>query len=284
MQEKVRGVAIVRAVRSAADIVIRSCASFVRDDCLNLAANISFYALLALIPIGMMMVSIAGYFLGGSESAFQKIVVMAGRIIPFGQELFEANLQSVLDQRSSLGIVGVLFLVFIATLLVGAVERALDIVFKSEKRRHFLHSHLLGIAIIFLVTLLFALPTMAQILEVLFERYGFQFPLSELMIGKIFFLVMSFSAYLLITVIIPNKKVYLRYASVGGIVFAIGTAVTKFLFRWYMSVAMQRYNVIYGSLTAVVLLVIWIYYFSVVSLFTAELVNELQKKMLFHRK
>jgi len=273
-----------KKIRSFVGAWLASFTSFSRDDGFNLAAIISFYALLALIPLGMMMVSIAGFFLGGSEDAFRKIVAIAGNIIPFGRELFEANLQSVLDQRSSLGIIGVLFLVFIATILVSAVEHALDVVFKSEKRRHFLHSRLLGIAVICLVTLLFALPTMAEILEGLFKRYGFDFPLSSLMAGKFFFLAVSFTTYLLITVIIPNKKVYIRYATVGGIVFSLGTAAAKFLFRWYMSVALQRYNIIYGSLTAVVLLVIWIYYFSVVSLFTAELTNELQKRMLFHRR
>lgn len=258
--------------------------SFFKDDCLNLAANISFCALLAIIPVAMMIVSIAGYFLGGSEEAVNKIVAMSSNILPVGKELFAANLQSIMDQRSSLGIIGVVFLVFISTILTGSIEHSFDTVFKAVKRRNFFHSRLLGVALIFWITLLFSLPTMAQILEGLLEGYGFNFPLSEFMIGKAFFFVVAFFAYIMTVVIIPNHKVYFRYAAVGGIFFAVGLGVAKFIFRWYMFFAMQRYNIIYGSLTAVVLLIVWIYYLAVVALLSAELVSALQEKMPFHRK
>ena len=258
--------------------------SFFEDDCLNLAANISFCALLSIIPIGMVMVSIAGYFLGGSEDAFQQIVALATEALPVGRQEFTENLQSILDQRSSLGIVGVFVLIFISTILVASIERALDVIFGTEKRRNFFHSRLLGIALIFGVTLLFSLPIMAQILEASLKRFGFDFPLSELMSGKTFSFIVAFLAYLITVVIIPNRKVFLRYALFGGIFFAAGIAAAKFIFRWYMVFALQRYNIIYGSLTAVVLLVVWIYYLTVLMLLSAELVAAMQSKKLFHRR
>lgn len=257
--------------------------SFFRDDCVNLAANISFCALLAIIPVAMIMVSVAGYFLGGSQDAVMKIIDMSANILPVGRDLFAGNLQSIMDQRGSLGIIGVVFLVFIATILTGSIERSLDIVFKAVKRRNFFHSRLLGIAIIFWVTLLFSLPTMTQILEGLLERYGFGFPLSDLMTGKVFFFFVAFLAYIMTVVVVPNHKVYFRYAMAGGIFFAVGLGVAKFIFRWYMFFAMGRYNIIYGSLTAVVLLIVWIYYLAVVILLSAELVTAMQERMLFHK-
>ena len=258
--------------------------SFFGDDCLNLSANISFCALLAIIPVGMMMISIAGFFLGGSHEAFQRIVELATNVFPIGREQFIANLQSIQEQRSSLGIVGIVFLIFIATILVSSMERALDAVFKTEKRRNFFHSRLLGVALIFWITLLFSLPTMTQILEGLLHRYGFYFPLSSIMSDRTFFFVIAFFACLMTIVIIPNQKVYIRYAAIGSLIFSAGIGVAKLIFRWYMLFAFQRYNVIYGSLTAVVLMVLWIYYLSLVFLFSAELVSELQMRKIFHRK
>jgi membrane protein len=258
--------------------------SFFRDDCLNLAANISFCALLALIPIAMMMVSIAGYFLGGSQDALGRIVEVAVGILPMGRETFVANLESILDQRGSLGIVGIGFLVFIATILVASIERALDIVFKTTRRRHFLHSRLLGVALIFWVTLLFSLPSMAQILEGLFARFGFNFPLAAFMTAKVFFILVAFLAYIMTVVIVPNRRVHIRYALLGGLVFAVGLGLAKFLFRAYMLFALSRYNIIYGSLTAAVLLVVWIYYLALVLLIAAEFVAGLEERRPFHRK
>ncbi len=258
--------------------------SFWKDDCLAMAEGISFCALLAIIPVSMVMVSIAGYFLGGSAEAFSAIVGIATDALPVGREEFVSNFQSILDQRSSFTLFGALFLVFIATILLSSIERSLDVVFKSEKRRNFFHSRLLGIAVLFWVTLLFSLPSMSQILEGLFNRYGFYFPLSWLMTGKVYFALVSFLAYTATVIFVPNQKVYFRYAAVGGLFFAVGIVVARVIFKWYMLLAISRYNVIYGSLAAVIIMVVWIYYLSVVFLLSAEIVSSVQSVMPFHRK
>ena len=66
-------------------IVLSIFRSFIRHDCLNLAENIAFGALLAIIPIGMMMVSIAGYFLGGSADAFDQVLRQVAQHRPVPQ-------------------------------------------------------------------------------------------------------------------------------------------------------------------------------------------------------
>lgn len=257
--------------------------SFFKDDCLDMAEAIAFCSLLAIIPVCMMMVSIAGYFLGGSEEALGNIIEIAIDVLPVGREQFVSNLQSILDQRSSLSIFSIIFLIFIATLLVASIERSLDVIFKTVSRRNFFHSRLLGIALIFWVTLLFSLPTMVQILEGLLKRYGFNFPLSWFMTGKAYFMLIAFLAYIVTIVVIPNRKVYIRYAAVGGVFFAAGIGLARLFFQWYMIFAFHRYNIIYGSLTAVVLMIVWIYYLAVVLLFSAEFVAVLQSQMSFHR-
>lgn len=257
--------------------------SFFRDDCLNMAENLSFCALLAIIPIGMIMVSIAGYFLGGASEAVNGIINFVSDAMPIGRDQFVANLQAVMDQRSSLSIFGVLFLIFIAMILMASVERSFNVIFKSAGKRNFFHSRLLGIAVIFWVTLIFSLPTMSQILEGLFNRYGFDFPLSWLMSGKIYFLLVAFLAYVMTVVVIPNQKVYFRYAAVGAVFFALGINAARVIFQSYMIFAFNRYNIIYGSLTAVVTMIVWIYYLSVVTLLSAELVAVLQSGRAFHR-
>jgi membrane protein len=271
-------------VKSSLAFIGRIIRNFFRDDCFNYAANISFYAVLAVIPIAMLMISIAGYFLGSSQEALQRIVEVATDVLPVGKDLFLANLQAIQNQKASLGIVGIVFLFFISTILVASVERALDAVFDTPSRRNFFHSRLLGVAIIFWITLLFSLPTMVNILQGLLFRYGFHFPLSELTTGRIYYFLLSFLAYLMLVVVVPNRKVFIRYALIGGVFFSVGISAAKFLFTAYMAFAVQRYNLIYGSLTAVVLFLIWIYYLSVIMLLSAEIVSEFQDRRLFHRR
>ncbi len=258
--------------------------SFLKNDALNFAASISFCALLSIIPLGMLMVSAAGYVLGSFDEVFNQLVTGIGDLIPWGKEIILANLKSMMDKRSHLGIFGVAFLIFIATLLVSSIESAFDKIFRTEKSRNFLHSRLLGVGMIFLVSLLLFLPTMAGLIQVLLQRFGIFVPLAEVMTGKAYFMLVLFIGYMMVVVIIPNRKVYMRYAVVGGVIFAVGIAVAKYVFQWYLGFALTRYNVIYGSLTAVILTIVWIYYMSVVLLFSAQIVSEIQHRRLFQKK
>jgi len=250
--------------------------SFFNDDCFGMSANIAFCAILAIVPLTMIMVSIAGYFLGSSNDIFQAIVNGFGQALPVGKDEFVANLKTVMDQRSSLGIVGIVFLVFIATILLSSIEHAFDVIFRSVKKRNFFHSRLVGIALIFGITLLFFIPTMVRVLDGLLNRYGFTFPLGELLTTDVFFFIGAFLVFVLGSVVIPNDKVLARYAAIGGIFFALGIGLAKVIFRWYMEIAISRYNLIYGSFTAAVLYVIWTYYLAVVLLLSAEVVAQIQ--------
>ncbi len=258
--------------------------SFFKNDCHTMAENIAFCSLLAMIPMGMIIVSLLGYFIGGSEDAFRGVVEIVTDVLPFGREQFVNNLQLLLKQRSSFSLYGIIFLVFVSTLVLASIERALNVVFNAEKRRIFIHSRLMGVVIIVGITLLFSLPTAARIFEGIFAQAGFHLPLSWLMTGKSYFILVSFLAYVITVVAVPNQRVYVRYAAVGGILFSLGLAAARFAFRWYLVTAIERYNLIYGSLTAVVLMIMWIYYLSIVFLFSAELVAGLQFKGVFHRR
>lgn len=257
-------------------VIGRIIKSFFEDDCFSLSANIAFCTLLAIVPLTMIMVSIAGYFLGSSGDVFQQIANNIIGVLPVGRDEFIANMRSLMEQKSSLGIVGVIFLVFIATILVGSIERAFDTIFRSVKRRNFFHSRLIGIGLIFWITLLFFIPTMIRVLEGLLYRYGFDFPLSEFLTTDVFSFFVAFLAFLIGTVVIPNQKVYVRYAAIGGIVFAAGVGVAKLIFRWYMGIAITRYNLIYGSFTAAILFIVWTYYLANVLLLSAEVVAQIQ--------
>ena len=50
---------------------------FYADDCPTLAAAISFYALLSLIPVMFLIVAILGYVLGSSQETFNAVLASA---------------------------------------------------------------------------------------------------------------------------------------------------------------------------------------------------------------
>ena len=88
--------------------------------------------------------------------------------------------------------------------------------------------------------------------------------------------LVSFLAFVMVCVVIPNQKVYIRYAAVGGLVFSLGIGLARFVFKSYTSFALAKYNLIYGSFTAAILFIMWIYYMALILLLAAEIAASLQ--------
>jgi CRP-like cAMP-binding protein len=78
---------------------------------------------------------------------------------------------------------------------------------------------------------------------------------------------------------IPTGKVALKSAFVGSIVFSTLMELAKYFFTWYVA-NYTRYNVIFGSLETVVILVIWVFYVALIFLFCAELISSYQRRDL----
>jgi len=70
---------------------------------------------------------------------------------------------------------------------------------------------------------------------------------------------------------VPNTGVRLSEAIIAALAASIGMEVTTSAFSWYLHSGMVRYQLIYGSLGAVVALMLWIYLNSLITLFGAHL-------------
>lgn len=259
--------------------IVRELARSYREhDGFSLAANISFFAILSVIPILMITMSVAGFVLGSSQDLFAEIVSAVTVVLPKGGDEFATNLNGIISGRSQIGGIGVVILLFIASLLFSSIEHALDRIFQSVKKRNFLHSRGLAILLVFGITFLLFLPTMVSLFGAALQIFNIGIPLERIATSKVFFILLAIASFTAGVVIIPNHSVSIKYGLVGGVFFAIGISIAKFLFRWYIAHSFDRYNLIYGSLTALVVAVVWIYYLANILLLASELVAVLQRR------
>lgn len=254
--------------------IFRSCR---KHEIFNLAASISFFAVLALLPLSMIFMSVVGHVMGSGHIVTQLANVFT-EVVPGAKDIFLSNIKNLVEIRSSLGIWGASFLFVMSIALFGSIENAFDKIFDSDKKRHFLLSRLLAILVICIILLFLFLPSSVTLLDRALVGYGFSIPLGRYFSGKLFFVVFAVASFMATVIIITNQRVYLRYALVGGIIYATGIAVAKFLFQSYISVTFTKYNIIYGSLTALILTVIWIYYVANILLISAEVVAQLNRR------
>ena len=84
-------------------------------------------------------------------------------------------------------------------------------------------------------------------------------------------------AFFLLLRVVPNRDMHTKELFLGATLFGGLTLLARLIFRWYMGWALVRYSYVYGSLTVLVILVLWIYYWSVIFVFCSEVVSALQQ-------
>ena len=272
-------------LRAAWDILWEARGSFIKDGCMNLSAALAFYTILSLIPFLFLVVSAAGYLLGSSDDAHQMVIVFMDRFFPQASALIFKEVKAISQRAGVLGWVGVLTMIWTASVIFSSLEFALGVVFRVEQRRKYWKSRLLALSMIPGSSVIFILSLLVTAFTGIRKSYDLHILGWNLSHSALFgFLVGYLLPYLVLALaftavyrIIPNTSVTFRHAVAGGVSCAFLFEVAKHFFTWYIGRSSQ-YNVIYGSLEAIVILVIWVFYSSIILLFCAEVVSAYRRK------
>ena len=268
------------------DIILESFRSYRLNGGLNLSAAIAFYSILSIIPLLFLILSLAGYILGSSEDVYISAVSFTKEFIPqIGPTVFDET-KRIMDKSNVLGWVGVLSLIWTASLVFTSLEFALDTIFKAKKKRNFFYSKLLTFTMIPLGCVIAILSVLITASAKALEKAGSFiiyridlriFLTNNILIRYVFPFLLTISIFTLIYKFVPNTKIRLRHCMVGGAICAFLWEGAKYLFAWYVS-RNPNYGVVYGSLEAIIILVLWIFYSSCILLFCAELVSAYNRR------
>ena len=75
---------------------------------------------------------------------------------------------------------------------------------------------------------------------------------------------------------LPNRSINFRAALSGAVIAAALWQVAKAAFSLYLSFGLERFGAIYGSLGSVIVLVLWVYFSSIILFLGAEFAASLQ--------
>ena len=246
----------------------------------QLAAAISYYTLLSMLPAAIVLVAGFGLFFDDTKARADVVDAILG-LLPLkedeGRSDIEGVIHGVTKNAEALGIVALIGLLFTASALVGSIRTAVSIVFGEQSPRPPLASKGLDILFVFGLGPLLALSLAATLARAFAVELGQSFGVPGEALNWILGvssvlvpLLVSAAVYAVLYVVLPQRKVRLRDVWPGVAFAAIVYELAKRGFGLYLE-SFANYNAVYGSLGAVVAFLVFVYLGAIVLLVGAEM-------------
>ena len=244
-----------------------------------MACACAYCAVLSLVPLILVCVAIFGFFLGGKAQALDKTIEAIHLYIPaFNPTFLKEQLNTVIDSSRVMGLFGLTFLIYGAHQTFLAMQPAMNLIWVVAETRHWIKQRLIALAATFFTLLLLPATIAATALTVRVAestshwlKSDVQALVLQLLTGLLPILVTTL-LFMVLYCLLPDRRVPWRAAFLGAFVGAILWELTKVGFAFYLLKTQSHngYTLIYGSLSSLVVIVVWMYYSMAILLIGAE--------------
>jgi membrane protein len=272
---RVKGTIQISArLRAAADFARELAEKFTEHNSALMAAAVSFYVFLSLVPLLLLALAALGAVLQSKEYAYQTVV----RFLHTYSPTIRPHLEEVIRGSNVAAGLGIIALLWAGSQAFVTLETVVNTAWGCRPRG-FLKGRLVAIGLLLAVGVLllvsFGITTAANAVQgcnvSVFGR-----SLSDLcgwgrgVLAWALPLAVTIATFTLIYRLLPNTHVPMTCALLGGVVAGILWEIAKDAFSFYAT-AFANYSAVYGSLAGIILLLVWIYYSSVVTILGAQI-------------
>jgi membrane protein len=245
------------------------------DNVYGASAQLAYYFLLALFPMLIFLTSLVGFLPDVQQSIFKGV----GRIFPpQTMNIITETMQDIVTNRSgkllSFGILGT---IWAASGGVEALMGTLNLAYHVKEWRSFWKVRLIAIGLTVMLSFLIISGTVlimfvdkfsvwAAALLGLEKSFALFWAVAEYFFG-LFLLLIGIEV---IYYFAPNIKLRWRLVTPGGLFSLIALIVSSHLFSLYLRYG-PSYSVTYGSLGAVIVLMLWLYLMGMTLLIGGEI-------------
>ena len=238
------------------------------EDIFSSAAQVAFYFLFALFPLLLFLVNIFGIVLGKNNEMRQELFGYLGQIIPASAfDLVSKTLEEVVQNSSGGKLTfGLLATLYSASAGIDSVRIALNAVYKLKEERPWWKRKLMSLALtvalgVLIFTALGIIFYGSQFLNLILGKFGIPVISPPLLyfLAFVVVLIVLVIVFDLLYYFVPNHKDLAWKWITPGAVVAI---VLWLLFSRSFSLYLQYFNTYaktYGSLGAIIILLLWLY-------------------------
>ena len=256
------------------------------DDIFGRAAQLSYYFLLALFPLLLVLINILGYMAQQGTEFREQLLTYLAALMPRSAIVLVRTTLNEISEASGTGKLsfGLLAALWAASNGMGAISDTLNTAYNVRERRPWWKVRIISVCLTIALAILI-LASLAIVLyggtigEALAARYGFgevfmivwkivQWPIALAFVLTTFNLIYNFA---------PDLSGERSWMTPGAFVGVGLWLIVSFGFRAYLSF-FDSYSVTYGSLGAVIVLMLWFYLTGVAILIGGEVNSELGRR------
>lgn len=240
------------------------------------AAALTYYAIFSISPLLFLFTILLGLILR-NPARQQAMMDAALSLLPSGADIITQLLHSVMAARTLSGIVAFITLVWSATGFLRGLLSAIDLIHsRASTHTSFVMSGigaiiiLLSIPALILMTLLSGLS--AYILQWLpASTPDFLVSIVRIIASNASTFIVAALAFYLMMRFIPRQRPPRLTTLISAAITSLAWVALGYGFSWYLNSGRANYNVIYGSLGAVIALLFYTYLTNAIILLGAQL-------------
>lgn len=249
--------------------------TFTEKQAAQASAGLAYYTFFSIFPLMLVFVAGGSYFLD-SHQVFSTVTQFIQQALPISRQVINENIEEILKQRGTAGIVSLLILLWSASGMFTNLAYNINLAWPRAARRNFLQNRLVGL---WMIGGLIGLIVLSLILSWVTTRLPFMnidtdSPTDLLVLRIISALgswLMIFLAFLTLYHWIPRLRVRWRATVWGALIASLAWKAVTTGFSWYLGSSFGQYQLVYGSLGAIVAFLFLIYIISLITLFGAHL-------------
>jgi membrane protein len=226
------------------------------------------------------------YFLGQpGETISQEIAAIIGQMLPAGtqtaSDAMVRILTGIIRSRETVQLVSAIAFIWFSTRLFGSLRSVLAEVFDVEYERGIVIGKIFDIKITIIATILLVGYTVINAYLVLATTRGLvvmrEFGIRQDVMGGVEYWVGRVLAFLFITVLffslykfLPNRRIRWEMATIAALFGSVMFEIARQLFNLVIATVSPT-SIYTGTVAALVIIVVWVYYGSLIFVLGAEL-------------
>ena len=221
------------------------------------AGSLTYNTMLAIVPLVMVVFSVFSAFPMFDEATGALKAFIFTNFAPSASDVVGRYIDEFVNNSKQMSAVGIVILIAVALLLINSIDRTLNDIWQAKNRSlvfsFAIYWTILTLGPIFIGASI-AISSYITSIKVFNDGLDLPFGLQLLRVVPFFLTWFSFT---LIYTLVPNTKIRIKHAVAGALVAAVFFTLGKQAFAWYIA-TFPSYQLIYGAMATLPLMLLWI--------------------------